>query len=249
MAHPHGLPVRRKTKDVLRRARGRLRRTSPKGVVSLRTIAQYLPTRPVVVEAGAHVGVDTAAMARAWRQAKIYAFEPVPGLYEQLELATARLPNVHRFQLALGDRVGPAQLHLSAGSSDGSSSLAAPKAVLTNHPDVVFDTKIDVQVTTLDAWASEHGVPRIDFLWLDVQGHELRILTASPRMLEGVSVIHAEVHLVEDYDGTPLYDDLRTWLSERGFWPVVERIDWFDGGNVLFARDTGRERSAASRVA
>lgn len=219
---------------VLARAARRLRGPDRRGVIPLEEIARHLPADAVVVEAGAHRGVDTVAMARAWPSATIHAFEPVPELFAQLVRATAGMQRVHPFELALGDRRGRAQMFLSAGGSDGSSSLAAPKVVLETHPDVAFDDRMDVDVVDLDGWAADHGVSRVDFLWLDAQGYELAILGAAARLLPAVSAIHAEVHLNEDYEGTPTYDEFRSWLAGRGFEPAVERLDWFDGGNVLF---------------
>jgi len=55
-----------------------------KGVIPLYEIAKYLPVNPVIIEAGAYIGNDTLEMSKVWPKGRIYAFEPVPMLYEKL---------------------------------------------------------------------------------------------------------------------------------------------------------------------
>lgn len=209
------------------------------GRISLHVIARILPSDPVIVEAGAHIGTDTASFARFWPAATIHAFEPVPTLFTQLEARTAQFPNVHRYQLAVGDYKGSSTLFLSEGASDGSSSLLPPKDVLHIHPDITFDHQLSVEATTLDQWADRLGLTQVDLLWLDLQGAELHALRGAIRLLTTVRAIHTEVNLVESYDDAVSYADLRTWLDQQGFIVVREDLPWSDGGNVLFTRKTG----------
>jgi hypothetical protein len=44
-------------------------------------IATYLPANPTIVEAGAHIGVDTVQMSKRWPRGTIHAFEPIPDLF------------------------------------------------------------------------------------------------------------------------------------------------------------------------
>jgi FkbM family methyltransferase len=189
-----------------------------------------------VVEAGAHVGSDTRAIARRWPGATIHAFEPVPELFEALERNVRRLPGVRCYRLALGAVTGPVPMWLSSGASDGSSSLRAPKTHLTSHPDVGFESVATVQSVSLDDWSGEHDV-RPDLLWLDLQGGELDALRAGESVLEHVRLIHTEVSVIEEYEGCALYPELRSWLEQRGFRVLVEALP-FDSpqGNVLFGR-------------
>jgi 2-O-methyltransferase len=218
--------------DVMRRLNPRERQ----GMVSLAEIAAHLPPAPVVIEAGAHIGVDTVRLARKWPEGRIYAFEPVPEVFRKLQERVSRLPNASCFQLALGGQDGTAEIHLSGGASDGSSSLLKPKEHLRDHPDVTFDRTTSVTVRTVDSWAAEHGVDRVDFLWLDMQGLELQVLQAAPVTLATVSAIYSEVSLRETYEGAALYPELAKWLEKAGFTIAVERLPWKDMGNVLFVR-------------
>ena len=210
-------------------------------------IRLLLPEDPVIVDAGAHVGGDTQEMSRLWPRAAIHAFEPVPDLFRQLTANTAGLGNVRRYALALGTETGTAEMFVSGGGSDASSSLLPPKEHLQINPHVSFGGSITVPTTTLDDWAREKGIPRIDFLWLDMQGAELAVLQAAPRTLAGVRAIHLEVSLVEFYAANPLYAQVRAWLEGQGFRLEAEEIVRAAsgepvGGNALFLRPGVRVR-------
>jgi 2-O-methyltransferase len=242
---PQGLRV------ALRRAGGFLRQQADlrglelpeKGQIRKDQIKRFLPPAPVVVEAGAHVGVDTVAMARRWKGSTVHAFEPVPALYRRLAARARRYPNVSTYALALAARSGEVLMNVSGGRSDASSSILAPLEHLRLHPDVTFDELVTVPATTLDEWAGEHGV-QPDLLWLDAQGAELQILQSGAATLRRVSAVYTEVSVVHNYAGGVLYPELASWLGARGFEPVIERIAWADGGNVLFAR-AGHPKGAA----
>lgn len=206
-----------------------------KGRVRKREIARFLPSAPTIVEVGAHIGIDTAAMARRWNAGSIHAFEPVPALYRQLVARVQRHQNVATYQLAMAGTSGELTMNVSGGRSDGSSSLLRPLEHLKFHPDVTFDETVTVPATTLDEWAKEHAIEP-DLLWLDAQGAELQILQAAQSTLMSVRAIYTEVSVVQNYAGGALYPELETWLRGHGFRPVIERIAWADGGNVLFVR-------------
>lgn len=219
----------------LRRARLPALEEDPRAI-PIATIAAHLPPDPVVVEAGAHVGRDTVRMAQVWPRGCIHAFEPVPGIFTTLRRNTRTLENVRRYSLALGAASGTSSLHVSSGASDGSSSLLPPKEHLDYHPDVLFGERIEVETVTLDDWTARESIGRVDLLWLDLQGIEPLVLRNGERTLAGVSAIHTEVNLVENYEGAILYDELRAWLGERGFEVAAEDLRWEDGGDVLFLR-------------
>jgi len=207
-------------------------------LISLEDIAGFLPSNPVIVEAGAHVGIDSLHMSAFWPECTIHAFEPVPDLFKKLTTNSRNIKNIHCYPYALGDCNTVAELYISSGDSDGSSSLLLPKKHLTEHPGVVFSTSIRIQTVTLDSWAAENKVPHVDFLWLDMQGYELHALKSAGSVLPAVRAIYTEVSLKEMYHGAPLYAELKQWLGDQGFSVYIESLPWEDMGNVLFVRSS-----------
>jgi FkbM family methyltransferase len=206
------------------------------GRVPLRYFARHLPADPVIVEAGAHNGVDTCEMAHKWPGGCIYAFEPIPELYNVVQTRIAGLRNVVCFPQALGESDGTAEFFVSGGDSDGSSSLLRPSGHLTSFPKVRFDKTIRVPVTTLDQWAEKTKIRRVDFLWLDLQGGELAALRGAAKLLANVTLVYTEVLLAPLYEGAPLYPEFASWMRDRGFRVIREELPWPEVGNVVFAR-------------
>jgi hypothetical protein len=102
---------------------------------------------------------------------------------------------------------------------------------------VTFEETVTVQVVSLEDWAAERGVERVDFLWLDMQGHEFAMLQTAERILETTSVIVMEVAFKELYEGAPLWGEVRPWLETRGFRVEAELTPWEDGGNAILVRN------------
>ncbi len=207
------------------------------GEVPKEYIASFLPKNPLIIEAGAHVGLDTIEMSKFWPKAKIHAFEPVPHIYDKLKDNTKGCKNVTCYELALSDHSGTAKLFMSSGDSDASSSLLKPKEHLSLHPTVLFRDEVEIKTITLNDWAVSNNIKNIDFLWLDLQGLELHVLKKSDVILKTVKAIMTEVSLVENYAGGALYPELKSWLESNGFKVQREEIAWSDGGNVFFVRD------------
>lgn len=209
-------------------------------IPSLEWMAKHLPEAPVIVEAGAHIGTDTLRMSQQWAGGIIYAFEPDPRVYLSLEKKAASSHNIAAFPIALGNQTGFADFYLSKSIDPGYTSDYAQSSLLPSSKEywqwnyIGFDDPIQVPITTLDAWAKEHEVDHVDFLWLDMQGSEFQMLEASPEILKTVKVIQTEFSKLPFYQGTVLFDDLTGWLEERGFQKVYE--DPETHGNAVFLR-------------
>ncbi|SVD07799.1 uncharacterized protein METZ01_LOCUS360653, partial [marine metagenome] len=64
-----------------------------------------------------------------------------------------------------------------------------------------------------------------DFLKMDIQGSELKVLENATNLLETTLVLQVEVEFVELYKGQPLFADVDSFLRSRGF-----QFHCFDGG-------------------
>jgi len=206
-------------------------------VISKSVLKKILPSDPIIIDCGAHVGADSVELSRVFPKGRIHSFEPVPEIYKSLLSNTKKFDNISTYPVALGTINGNSEMFVSSGSSDASSSLLEPTGHKDSHPDVYFNDKITVEVKTLKEWASIYKIDHIDFLWLDMQGFELQMLKASEEILAKVKCIHTEVSLKETYHNAVHYSEYRKWLEQKGFsvlieaWPVGA-----DMGNVLFVR-------------
>jgi FkbM family methyltransferase len=85
-----------------------------------------IPFRPgdVVVDIGANVGVVSVFLAKRFPQLSIYAFEPVPPIYEQLcrNVASNGAFNIRPFNLAVTGDGKPVCIHFDPHNPGGSSA-------------------------------------------------------------------------------------------------------------------------------
>ncbi|MCM0610767.1 MAG: FkbM family methyltransferase [Ideonella sp. WA131b] len=171
---------------------------------------------------------------------RIALFEPLAGPLAVLQGLAARDRRITVFPVAVSDRDGVADFHVT--SNDGeSSSLLHFGSHGELFPQVQVQETIRVPTRRLDAALAEAGLPAPDVLIVDVQGAEHQVLAALPRaLLQHVRVIYTEVSTEAVYAGSGLLPQVEALLAWRfdnlGFAPL--RPDVPMHGNVLFvARD------------
>jgi len=128
----------------------------------------------VVVDVGANIGLYTLLSARrVGATGKVFAFEPVPHVYERLKenIAVNAITNVYALQLALSDAPGTARLFTGRNSMQG--SLYRQQTLQT----------IDVTTTSLDQFLGENGVEKVDAVKIDAEGAEMHILRGMHQLL------------------------------------------------------------------
>ncbi len=171
-----------------------------------------------IVDLGAHHGVTVKRILEEFPRATVHAFEPVPDVYAVLREQVGGLKNVRTIQAAVGERVGHVSMHVT--KNRWCSSVLAPSQVGKNLYGDWYDTMatVDVEITTLDAWAQRAGVRKIDILKIDVQGLEMPVLRGARRLLEaGVTGIVCEAQLVQEYEGASTFNEIDAFLRGAGY--------------------------------
>jgi FkbM family methyltransferase len=97
-----------------------------------------------------------------------------------------------------------------------------------------------VECTTIDAYCEEKGI-RADFLKLDTEGSEQRILLGASKQLDkNVLGVRCEVGFDEVFEGGALFCEVHTFLRSKGFFLV--NLDYNGKGDFLneFVQASGR---------
>lgn len=210
------------------------------GSIGKQTIKSLLPENPVIVEVGAHVGIDTLEFGVMYPVGRIISFEPQKDLFVAAVERTWMAQNISIFPYAISSEYSLQKFYVSSGASTGSSSLLNPTRHLEHHPNVQFDENDSQMVVTvpLDEACKELGIQKIDLLWIDTQGAELLVLKGAAGMLSHTSFIYLECSVDPLYEGGASYDEIKTFLSVHGFQLKKEYMppDWGGEGNALFSR-------------
>lgn len=125
-------------------------------------------------DVGSNIGIFACRIASLGH--RVHAFEPMPDTHCRLEknVASNGLENLVRTNLmGIGEEVGFAEFE-RPGNSPGLSRLS-----LTGGPGV---TK--VPLTTLDTYTEKEGIDHIDFLKIDVEGMETRVIRGARRLFK-----------------------------------------------------------------
>lgn len=145
-------------------------------------IRQMISSRTAVLfDVGANQGVFANHLIKAWQgmDYQLYAFEPSVKTFSILRQHVVERPYVHLVNKGLSDKTGTMDLFYDKEGS----GLASVYPRDLSHYHIDFSSRETIQLTTLDDFCASEKIDHIDFLKLDVEGHELAVLKGAARML------------------------------------------------------------------
>lgn len=195
----------------------------------------------MIADIGMCDGLSSITYARIFPKAKIVGFEPredncVEAMKNFEEYGIK--DRVEVYNVALSDCEGTTKFWQSEGQAEGvkdwdtgnkSSSLLVPKDHISEHPWCRFKQTY-ANIKKLDSYGF-----LIDFMHIDVQGAELKVLKGGINTLKNVKVIWAEVATVELYRDQPMKADVIAFLAQEGF-RVIKDTCRTKYGDCLFVR-------------
>ncbi|WP_318734435.1 MULTISPECIES: FkbM family methyltransferase [unclassified Roseofilum] len=78
-------------------------------------------------------------------------------------------------------------------------------------------SKEPIETTTLDNFCAAEGIDSIDFLQIDTQGADLKVLQGSENLLKNLLFLKVEVEFARLYENVPLFSDVDLYLRDKGF--------------------------------
>lgn len=152
----------------------------------------------VVVDIGANQGFFTCYAAQ--KGATVYAFEPVPELFERMERNVRRNGferQVTSVQCAVGEANGETEMYVSESLGGGQSTI---RAEFVENARVPVREVIRVPCMTLPRIFTKFGLENIRECKIDAEGSELAILrTLTPELQRRIDAFAMEYH-PEAYD-------------------------------------------------
>jgi FkbM family methyltransferase len=138
---------------------------------------RFLQPGDVIFDVGANFGYYAITLAAALRgDCQVHAFEPFPRNFERLtrHVALNGLEGaVHAHPLGLSDAAGVGQMRTRSDNS-GAAHVAETDTEGEGLP---------TTLVTLDEFCDGRAIGRLDFLKIDVEGHEERVLSGGARTI------------------------------------------------------------------
>lgn len=141
----------------------------------------YLPPDGTAIDAGAHAGQFTKLLSKMAPRGHVHSFEPGSYALSLLRKAVARRPNVTIHPYGLGEANENPTFHvpLKKSGSVGYGSGFVGDGRKSSRP-VVSET---VKICRLDDVVEAWKIPRVDFVKIDIEGAELRMLKGAQETL------------------------------------------------------------------
>lgn len=137
---------------------------------------------PVLFDVGANMGEFTKRIMEVWQGTtyQLYAFEPSQKTFDLLQSSLPKSPAVQLINKGMGEKSDKVELYYDR---EGSGLASVYPRDLSYH-NIKFSDHETIELTTLDFYCEQNKISSIDFLKLDVEGHELAVLRGGKKMFE-----------------------------------------------------------------
>lgn len=157
-------------------------------------VFDILNSGDVAIDCGANVGKVTGKMLE--REAEVYAFEPNPYAFAELEKRFGDKGNAHLINKGVWDRNDQIELFLHENSKQDQVKWSTGSSILSAKTNVDADRGVKIEVVDLAEFIQNLGKP-VKLLKIDVEGVEFDILK---RLIESGTATKIESILVETHE-------------------------------------------------
>ena len=157
----------------------------------VRGVSEMLGPEDVVLDIGAHTGLCSVEFAH--RARKVYAFEPHPEIFRELQHNTRNYRNIEVFEAAISDETGTAQLFFEPPGRRHAFQGSTLKRGKTN---ITYENAHEVKTISLADFVMGLDAP-VRLAKMDIEGAEFDVIAA---LLETQAVHRIEKLWVETHE-------------------------------------------------
>lgn len=168
-----------------------------------------------VLDVGANRGQFSLLARCLYPAATIYAFEPLQNSAEQFRTLFSDQPNVHLFQVGIGEGLVDIKMFVANDHHASSSILKAHK-----QSQIFGSREAGEETVRVGRLADFLPLDRISppcLLKIDVQGYELQVINGCREALPLIDYLYVECSYVELYMRQALAHEVLARLAELGF--------------------------------
>lgn len=141
-------------------------------------------SKPVLFDVGANIGNYSLLLAKNYPNARICSFEPNPYSFAELK-GNLKGSKIKVYNFGFGQNKSKKNLYVYKKNTE------SQHASLYNEFGKVINTElgkeeilpIEVEINTIDSFCVDENINNIDFIKIDVEGHEFAILKGALNMI------------------------------------------------------------------
>jgi len=174
-----------------------------------------------IMEIGSMDGADMSLLYEYFKPSKAVVIEAHPTFSSKI---ADEYPEFEVYNLAASNTEGEVEFLAVTANSDnlGVSSLMDREDKYPIHE--TFFNEVLIDSLRMDNFCAERGIPSIDLLKIDVEGHAFEVLEGFGEMIHNIICIHVECEHESVWKGQKLYSDVEAYLIGKGFIPLAIRI-------------------------
>lgn len=175
----------------------------------------------IIFDVGANIGDYTVELAHAFESdnSTIFSFEPSGLTYAELVKKTEHLKNVIPNNFGFSDSKKTTHLHYDKPHS----GLASLYKRDLNGVNIELDKVENVNVITIDEFCASNKIKKINFIKIDVEGHEFDVLIGAKNMLINSNIDFIQFEFGEaNIDSRKYFKNFYDLLPNYEFYRVVK---------------------------
>lgn len=208
-----------------------------------RLLHQYKCKRNGAIYLGGHKGEMLLTLVLLGFK-KILIVEPQPELFKQLQetislinqllndydklIGTEQITSIKAIQCAVGDINSEAEFYVTSKSQLASVFKPIEEVINeeTIYSKITVDNQIVVPVRTIDSLIEESGndISEFNFLYMNIQGSELKALQGSKQTLSHLDSIYLEQNWIARYENCPEPEKIDNYLEKSNFVKVWQYL-------------------------
>lgn len=176
-------------------------------------------------DVGANVGQSIPALFGLSPVVEIHCFEPSPHSFSALKDKYGTDRRIVLNNVALSDRAG--------------ELLFSNRSTSTMNRAVAGGDGIPVRSDTIDSYVRKNGIEHIDYMKIDTEGHEIKVISGAMSTLPMTSFVEVEASMNPYNKYHTSFSDLSRIFFENGFYlfKIFEQtLEWGGGGIPILRR-------------
>lgn len=167
-----------------------------------------------VFDVGASIGSMSQYFLEIFPNATVHAFEPYTPSYQALMKNFGSNPRMAVNQVGLSNQPGELKMYYQKDS--GYNSLNDEVNIPSDDMDGKFEM---VKINTITNYCAENGIKEIDFIKIDTEGLDLKVLQGCEELLSAgkVRYIFVECTFNNDNPQNTQFHDLNMYLQNMNF--------------------------------